>query len=374
MRVVLASETAAGREQLRPQLLGAGLECGAADCVPFAELEARLAQAGADIVVVHVGGEPASALSLVQKLAGRVTVPVLAVGISGDPQVALQVLRAGAREYLDEVKLREELPAALEKLRQTGAVRFKVGRTVAVTAGCPGCGVTTVASNLAFALAGSAPKQVVLAELATDVPSLALALDLKPRHSADDLVRDWDRTDATMLQQSLAEHAGGVQVLAYAAETLNAAPVEPPVMRHLALLLRTLYDWTVLDLGHSAHAAAVEAMLLADAVVVVTRLDVPALRLTRRYLKELSERGIPKDRMQVVANFYGQRRQIAWKQAQESLGTAVAVWLPDDPASMNQSLNQGQPLMKMAPGVKLSKRIGELAQQLNGKGKRETQP
>jgi pilus assembly protein CpaE len=364
MRVVLASETANEREQLRPQLLGAGLECGADDCVTFAELEARLAHAAAEVVVVHIGDEPALALPIVQKTAARVTAPILAIGPTNNAQFVIQVLRGGAREYLDESKLREELSVALEKLRQAGLVKYKVGCTLAVTAVCPGSGVTTVASNLAFALADHAPKQVVLAELATDVPTLALALDLKPRHSIGELARDWDRTDATMLQQTLVEHAGGVQVLAHTPETLAAAPLSPPAMRHLTLLLRTLYDWTVLDLGHSSHAAALEAMLLAETVIVVTRLDIPSLRLTRRYLKDLIERGVRKERLRPVANFYGQRKQIAWKQAQETIGMPVAVWLPDDAASVNQALNQGQPLLRIARGAKISKRIQELAQQL----------
>ena len=365
MRVIVASENAPQREQLRAQLLGAGLECSAADCVPFAELETRFAYAGADLIVVPVGTETAAALAFIERVSIRISVPILAIGPSGDPQLVIRVLRSGAREYLDENKLREELPAALEKLRQAGVIRFKVGRTIAVTASCPGSGVTTVASNLAFSLAQKQPKEIVLAELATDVPTLALALDLRPRHTADELVRAWDRADPAMLQQGLVEHPGGVQVLAHAPETLRVDPVEPLAMRHLVLLLRTLYDWTVLDLGHSAHAAALESMQLAEFVVVVTRLDVPALRLTRRYMQELEDRGVAREKLRPVANFYGQRRQLAWKDAQDALGIPFAVWLPDDPASANQALNQGQPIVQLARRAKISKRIGELAQQLS---------
>lgn len=366
MRVIVASENAPQREQLRTQLLGAGLECGAADCVPFAELDARFAHAGADLIAVHVDFDPAAALTLIQKASSRISVPTIAIGSNSDPKLVIQALRGGAREYLDDGKLREELPAVLQKLRQAGVIRFKVGRTLAVTSCSPGSGVTTVASNLAFALAQKNPKQVVLSEMATDVPALALALDLHPRHTVGELIRDWDRADSVMLQQGLAEHSGGVQVLAHAPETLTADPVEPPAMRHLALLLRTLYDWTVLDLGHSAHAAAVEAMQLAEAVVVVTRLDVPALRLTRRYLQELEDRGISRDRIRPVANFYGQSKQLPWKDAQDALGLPFVVWLPDDPATVNQALNQGQPILQLARRAKISKRILELAQQING--------
>lgn len=366
MRVVVASESAEQREQLRPPMLGAGLECTAADCVAYAGLEARLAHAGADLVVVRVGDNREAALTVLRQAASRGLMPVLAVGPAGDSEFALQVMRAGAREYLDEAKLREELPVVLERFRQSGVLHAKVGRTLAVTAVAPGSGVTTVASNLAFALADKYPKQVVLAEIGTDVPALALALDLQPRHGAGDLVRDWDRTDAAMIRQSLAEHAAGVQVLAHTAETLMSAPVEPPAMRHLALLLRTLYDWTVLDLGHSAHPAALEAMKLADAVVVVTRLDVPALRLTRRYVKDLADRGIPLERLRPVANFFGQRKQLAWKKAQETLGLPIVSWLPDDSATLNQALNQGRPLVQTARRAKITRRFDQLAQQLNG--------
>ncbi len=366
MRVIIASENAKQREQLRAPLLGAGLECDAADCVSFAELDARFAHAGADLIAVHVHLDSAAALALIQKASARMSAPVIVIGSTNDPKLVIDSLRGGAREYLEETKLREELPAALEKLRQAGAIRFKVGRTVAITSCCPGSGVTTVASNLAFALAQKHPKQVVLSELATDVPALALALDLQPRHTVSELIRDWDRADPAMLRQGLAEHSGGVQVLAHAAETLIAETVEPPAMRHLALLLRTLYDWTVLDLGHSAHSAAIEAMQLAEAVVVVTRLDVPALRMTRRYLQELEDRGIARERIRPVANFYGQSKQLPWKDAQDALGMPLAVWLPDDQASVNQALNEGQHIVQLARRAKISKRILELAQKLNG--------
>ena len=365
MRVVVATETAEQREHLRPLVLGAGLECTGPDCVAFADLDARLSHAGADLVLVRIGTNATPALPIIQQAANHAA-PILGVGPSTDPQLILQVLRAGAREYLDEAKLREELPVVLEKLRQAGIMKFKVGRTVAVTAVIPGSGVTTVSTNLAFALAVKHPKQVVLTEIGSDVPALALALDLQPRHSAVDLVRDWDRMDATMIRQSAAEHAAGVQVLAYSPETLSAKPIETPTMRHLVLLLRTLHDWSVLDLGHSAHEAGLEAMRLADLVVVVTRLDIPALRMARRYLKQLTDLGIPAAHLRPVANFYGQKKQIPWKQAQDALGLPIVSWVPDDPGTLNQALNQGQPLVQAARGAKITKRFKELAHQLNG--------
>ena len=66
--------------------------------------------------------------------------------------------------YLDQTRARAELEAALPRLRRT-ARPARPGRAFAVTAAGPGVGVTTVATNLAFALAAAHRNGVALAEL-----------------------------------------------------------------------------------------------------------------------------------------------------------------------------------------------------------------
>src|SRR5207244_2968792 len=97
--------------------------------------------------------------------AGQVRAPVFAVGPSWESQDILRVLRGGAREYLHEEQFRNEFLAAVTKLRQLGSAGLRWGKLLAITGARPGTGVTTVACNLAFALAASYPGRVVLAEL-----------------------------------------------------------------------------------------------------------------------------------------------------------------------------------------------------------------
>src|SRR5207237_4829604 len=99
--------------------------------------------------------------------------------------------------------------------------------------------------------------------------------------------------------------------------------LETTGLAELLLLLRQACDVAVLDLGHAARAAFLDAVLSADLVVLVTRLDVPGLRLSRQYLHDLLEAGTIESKIHVVANRYGQRRQVAWRSAHEALGSAL---------------------------------------------------
>jgi pilus assembly protein CpaE len=348
-------------------VLNAGLECSAEDCVTFAELAARLAKAPADLVLVSLGADPAPGWTTIEYAASHTKAPVLAVGPAGDPQQVVGALRAGAREYLDAGRWREELPGVLDKLRQANAVAYRRGRVVGVVAAAPGSGVTVVSTNLAFALADKHPRQVALAEVLTGVPELALDLDLQPRHTVADLVEQGERIDAIMMRQALVEHPAGVSVLAYQPEALQATPLKPTVMRQTLILLRSLFDFVILDLGHQADAGCLEALRLADEVLVVVRLDVPSLRLSRQFLRYLLDAGLPLEKLRVVANRSGQRGQIAAKKVEETLGRPILEWIPDDAGTVNDAHNQGKPLVGTARRASITRQFDKLASQVSAR-------
>jgi pilus assembly protein CpaE len=106
---------------------------------------------------------------------------------------------------------------------------------------------------------------------------------------------------------------------------------------------------------------------MSENVVVVLRLDVPSLRLTRQFVRRLTEQGVVRDKMRLVANRHGQRQQISRKKAEEVIGVAIPEWVPDDPATLNQALNHGLPLLSTARRAAITVSFDTLATKLNGK-------
>lgn len=364
MRVVVAQERPEPVEQIRGVLLSRGVDCSPADCVLFADLPVRLAQGGADLVLVRTRAGREAAMEAIRQAAALSSVPVMAIGPVTDAHHILELGRSGAREYLDEARLEDDLEAALQKLRQSRAVDYGHGAVVSVLAATPGGGVSTVAINLAFCWAGYPDQRVALAELGSEPADLAVNLDLQPKHPAADVYAHWERLDAALLRQALVTHAGRVSVLAHKPETLTVAPIELEAARRLVVLMKAMFTTSVLDLGHQPGDAYFEAARLSDAVALVVRLDVPGLRQARRLLRELVEQGVSREDIHLVANRYGQSGQVHWRTAEDTLGARFLEYVPEDGGRVNRALNQGEPVVRFAPRSSISRRLARLADRL----------
>jgi pilus assembly protein CpaE len=344
------------------------MECSAGDCVSPGDLPVRLSHGAVNLLLVHVGSDLPGTIDEIKSALPLTPAPVLAVGSGRDPSDVLQIIQAGAREYLDEDSLQPGLEKAMDKLQLTALAQLGHGNVVGVVSATPGSGVTTVAETLAFLWAEKHKDRVVLAELGREAADLALSLDLNPRHTVVDVAGDknLDRLDTTFIKRCMTP-CGGVQVLAYKPETLSGETLDPRAVRKAVLLMKSSFSAVVLDLGHLMGDEHFEAMKVCDSIVVVVRLDVPALRQTRRFLKLLSERGLPKERIRLVANRYGQRGQIPWKKAEEALGAKFAEYVPEDNGAVNYALNQGKALPQARRRCSVVRRIGRLAAMLNGR-------
>lgn len=368
MRVVIARQPGVLRDRLRQAVLGLGLQCKANDCVSYDELPARLEEGLVDLVLVGLGTNLAQGLAVLEYTHQHTNVPIFAVGLSCDSNQILQAIRSGAREHIHEDDVREELLHALNKLRQSGIASPKWGKVLAVTGVQAGLGVTTVACNLGFALAGFYPGKVVLGELGDSVPELALNLDLNPPHGLDELAKAWDRMDTTLIRRALVTHPSHLSVLAHKPEMLDPVELPQQAMKNMLILLRSMFDFTVVDIGHTLDESRQLALEMADKIVLVLRLDVPSLRLSRQMIDRIENLGISTDKIQIIVNRFGQRQQYSWKKAQEAIGLAVVEWIPDDPARVNKAVNFGQPLTKIAKTAPITKRFLKLARHLNGRG------
>ena len=95
------------------------------------------------------------------------------------------------------------------------------------------------------------------------------------------------------------------------------------------VLLRTSYEFVVVDLGHAFSDAQVEAVRLSNVVLLPAVADVPGLRRVRWTLDTAESLGISRDRFQIVLNRYGGKNQVARPKVEEALHTPVLTTLAD---------------------------------------------
>ncbi len=366
MRVLLAGERQLERDYGRRTALHLGLSCAASDCVPLRDLRVRLVrQPPGHIVVVFLDGDPATALRTLQQAAAQTHQPVYAVTAAiDDAELRAAAHEAGAAGVWPYAEFRDYLLQAIEDLRQSGRVPEQRGRIIAVTAATDGAGVTTVAANLAAALA-ERDEGVVLAELGTRIPELALQLDLHPQHSLAELIHASARMDASMVHKTAVRHPDGFDVLAYLPETLAAEILTPEIVRDFQVILRNVYRWAVLDAGPQHGLEAEEVLRAADLLVVVSRMDPAALRLTRKYLRTLTDNGMAADDIVMAVNRYGQPGQIPWQKAEEALQRQVTAWLPESPRAVHAAMLAGRPVTRASRWSRLSRNLHRLAAEIH---------
>jgi pilus assembly protein CpaE len=317
---------------------------------------ARPAAAEVEIVVVVLAPDPERALTAVRNNRRQTSARILLVGPTADTKLVLRGLREGANEFLDQADLRGELPAALQRL---SAVSPK-GRLIVAISASGGCGCSTIAANLAVALAGTHGSSAIL-DLNLEAGDLVTLLDLKPSYSIAELCQNVRRLDASLLEGCLVPHSSGVQLLAAPTRVADSIHVTPEGINEVLSLVAHRFPFVIVDLGDSFRFERKSLLLDADLILLALRLDFTCLRNTRAALEYLRDIGVSPDRVQIVVNRFGQPNEIAAAAAEEALGVKISHYLPDEAKTVNRANNNGVPVLLQSPSAKVSRRIAELA-------------
>lgn len=367
MRVVVAHAPESSVRDLRQALLGAGLNCLAEDCVAWSELALRLAQGDADLIVLRAEDEESLDWKSIIEATALSQAPVVAVGPAAKAELVSRARRAGALEFIDEGDLRNGLDAALDRLTAASAVARRRGTVVAVYAPAVGSGGTTLASNIAGAMAEKYPKDVGLIELARDHGDLAFLLNLKPQFTVEDVCRRWQSLDRVCLESSLVDHASGLRALVNSDDQRGNSLLSREAVRRIGVLARSTFKFTILALESRLAEEEIEAMRLSDVVLLVVRPDVPSVRRAHWALATALAQGVPRERFRLIVNRWGQGGQLTLKQIESNLGLKASQLVPDDPTRVNKAANRGVLLRDVSARSAIQRRIAAVAAALNGK-------
>jgi pilus assembly protein CpaE len=376
-RVAIVDPSDSTREPLRNLLLGVESIWLEAECSRYEFFFDVIHQSDPDVAVVALDADHAKALQLISQLASECPgLPILAVSARGDGQSILQALRAGAKEFLTQPVVLEELLTALQRLRRTRGLgdpsavngTAKVESLVIAVAGSRGgVGCTSLAVNIGATLAQNPNHTVALIDLDLALGDADVALDLMPDYTLADVALNIDRLDMTFLRRSLSKHSSGLSLLPHPVQMEDAAMIREEHLQRVIGLLRASYTHLVLDLSKSFSPNDVMALRMADLVLLVAQLELSSLRNIVRMLLTLGTDDNLSKKVQVVLNRVGAECDITLKKAEETIGKPVFWQVPNDPRALIDSRNAGVPLLQHAPKCRAQQSIAGLVQALVGR-------
>ncbi len=380
-RVAIVDPSDTTREPLRNMLLGVESVWLEAECSRYEFFLDVVQQSQPDIAVVALDADHAKALQLITHLTAEYPgLPILAVSARGDGQSILQALRSGAKEFLTQPVVLEDLLVALQRLSHTrvladGSASNGTPKSdslvVAILGSRGGIGCTSLAVNLGCALAQQDKNNnVALIDLDLALGDCDVALDLIPDYTLADVALNIERLDMTFLKRSLCKHASGLSLLPHPVQLEDVGLIHEDHLSRVIGLLRASYSRLIFDLSKRFTPTDLTAMRMADVILLVAQLELTSLRNVVRMLHALgSEEGLG-EKVKVVLNRVGcAETEITLAKAEETIGQPVFWQVPNDTRSVLGSRNAGVPLVEFAPRSKVHQSIVALGEALVGKKK-----
>jgi pilus assembly protein CpaE len=324
-----------------------------------------------DVVIAEIpleqGRNGDSASSAIEHLA-RV-LPDTAILVTGPTQSAhlvIQVMRAGALDFVARPVKQDDLREALQKVarsRPVVAVQQRIGRVLSVYSAKGGTGVTTVATNLAVCWAKRSPGRTVLVDLDTRQSDIATFLNLRSQYSVLDAFENIGRMDESFLRRLLTEHSSGLLVLP------GPAPMDRVKLRAEQVqagleILRSYFDQVILDLPHDMDAATVAALEASETILFLVNQNVSALRLGTAGIATLRRLGIDPKKIRLVVMRERTGEDPTFKQVREMFGIPIYWKIPSEYSIVLTAINNGDPLATAMARSKLAKNLSQLSETL----------
>jgi len=331
------------------------------------------------LAIIDLGGGKRSGIEVCRQIRATPAmagVPILCVAATDDVEERIGYLEAGADDVIarpfDAREVEARVEALLLRFRRSkdlapvisadGLTMAKARRTVVVYSPKGGVGTTTIATNIAVAAATRRPNRVVLLDLSLQFGGVATHLDLEPKQTISDVIRDEAALREPELLRSYAtRHESGLHVLAAPATPEAADLVTADHVTHIIGTLLEAYDAVVIDAGSKLDDRILNAFEAAETIVLPVYPEMAALRAVHNLLDYLNEAGTMGAKSTFVLNNVFAGEILKTRDIEAALGTRVSLDLPYDPFLYLKAVNEGVPVVVGAPRSLAAEQLTKLS-------------
>jgi Flp pilus assembly CpaE family ATPase len=361
-------EPAPGAEELTPDI---GSEVRTADDLGAA---AKLLDSDPAEILVVIGPQAgtdealgfASALRMVRPAVG-----VVLVRQQTDVALLSRALQSGVREVV-QAGDHAALAAACRRSRD---VSWRIlastteqsgprtdGRIVTVFTAKGGVGKTMLAVNLGVVLAGRGANRVCVVDLDLGSGDVAISTLLDPTRTIADAVSMAGHLDVTGASSLLTRYRPGLEMLLAPVAAGDAEKIPPSLVGELLAVLRTMFDYVVVDTAPQLSEHVLTALDASAHHVLLATPDVAALKNLRVVLDVLDMLSYPAEIRSLVLNQADAKLRLKQEDVERVVRSPIAAQIPASRA-VPISVNRGTPITLTHPGHPVSKAITRFARQ-----------
>jgi pilus assembly protein CpaE len=293
---------------------------------------------------------------------------VIVIGRFNDIVLYRELMRRGVSEYLMAPVRAIDVVSAVCGLFSSPDAK-PVGRIIAVVGAKGGVGASTIAHNIAWAIARDLSLDSVVADLDLAFGTAGLDYNQDPPQGVADAVFSPDRIDTAFIDRLLSKCTDHLSLLAAPATLDRVYDFTAEAFEPVFDALRATVPCVVLDVPHIWTGWTKRVLIGADDILIVAAPDLANLRNAKN-MADLLRQARPNDRRPLYClNQVGvpKRPEIKPADFAKALEDEPIAVIPFEPPVFGTAANNGQMVAEVAAGHRISEMFRTIAQVLTGR-------
>jgi pilus assembly protein CpaE len=293
---------------------------------------------------------------------------VVVIGRHNDVVLYRELIRRGVSDYLIAPVGTLDVVRAICGLFSAPDAK-PVGRIVAVIGAKGGIGASTIAHNVAFAIARDLQLDTVVADLDLGFGTAGLDYNQDPPQGVADAVFSPDRVDTAFVDRLLSKCTDHLSLLAAPATLDRVYDFATEAFDSIYDSLRATVPCTVLDVPHQWTGWTKRTLIAADDILIVAGPDLANLRNAKNLL-DLLKAARPNDhRPFYCLNQVGvpKRPEIKPADFAKALEDQPVAVIPFEPQIFGTAANNGQMIAELSSSHRTAETFRQLGQALIGR-------
>jgi len=294
---------------------------------------------------------------------------VIVIGKVNDVTLYRELVKRGVSDYVIAPVAAIDVVRAICGLFSTPEAKA-VGRIIAVVGAKGGVGASTIAHNVAWAIARDLALDSVVADLDLAFGTAGLDYNQDPPQGIADAVFSPDRIDTAFIDRLLSKCTDHLSLLAAPATLERVYDFGIEAFDSIFDTLRSTMPCIVLDVPHQWSGWTKRALTSADDILIVASPDLANLRNTKN-MYDLIKATRPNDRPPIYClNQVGvpKRPEISAGEFAKAIEHPPIATIPFDPQIFGAAANNGQMIAEVSPNHRTTEIFLQIAQRLTGRG------
>jgi pilus assembly protein CpaE len=297
---------------------------------------------------------------------------IIILSARGKPDDVMNGMSAGADDYIikrpgADIQLIGKVRALQAQPRKMSEPEGIHSEILSFISAKGGTGTTSVCVNTAYALARQNPTaEILIVDMVFPMGTVGMSVGFESHKTVVKLTHEPNIDRSTVEKYVSPKTRWGFRILLGANDPQEAAELAVGQIMPLFDVLRTVYDYILVDFGRGLSRISIPIIEISEHIVLILTPDIGTVKGSRLIMNHLNSLDISLDRVFVINNRTVGRVWTTAEDIEREIGTRVDMMIPFTIEYMTMAINASVPFMERFPDHSASAAFTDIAQRLQG--------